>query len=312
MFDQLNSLEDIDGLITSGIRESETLEYKQGSVRLVARDHAEVAKDVSAFANSSGGLLIYGVATDSSDRTKPLQRVQILPANIDVILQVISTHIRQPIPGLRYKTLPMGSSPEVFLIDVPQSDLAPHQVATQDYRYYRRQGPQSMPMSHDLVELYFSRRAAAVLEPLVSMKDLSQPPPLGGGWLLEFRVELENHGKRLGKFAMLQISADTGGPVRQLRTISRESQVFPRQEGTRKIYRYPMPVDEVFYPGVPLHIVTFDVIVPEQTFGTDHPLFDLEVFAEDMRARRYRLHLTRERNIDFSLEPVLTLLDRVD
>ena len=61
-FDNLKTLDDIQALIDDAERESEVLEYKTASNHFDNRDKGEIAKDVPAMANSSGGVIIYGVA----------------------------------------------------------------------------------------------------------------------------------------------------------------------------------------------------------------------------------------------------------
>ena len=54
---QIETLEDIQKLIESKIEESLTLEYKGE----LDKNNKEMAKDISAFANTSGGVIIYGI-----------------------------------------------------------------------------------------------------------------------------------------------------------------------------------------------------------------------------------------------------------
>ena len=51
------TLADIENLVRDGIREDKAIEYK----RAIPQDRAELLKDVSAFANMSGGDLIFGI-----------------------------------------------------------------------------------------------------------------------------------------------------------------------------------------------------------------------------------------------------------
>jgi len=100
LFDLLNSVADVDDLIASGQRESETLEYKDASKRLQSSDHGELAKDASAFANTLGGVIIYGVSTDANDVTLLIKCVPIDPKNIGIIERVIASNIRHPLEQL--------------------------------------------------------------------------------------------------------------------------------------------------------------------------------------------------------------------
>ena len=59
LFDSLATLDDVQALIDSGMRESEVLEYKTATTVFSDNDKREIAKDVSAMANSLGGIIIY-------------------------------------------------------------------------------------------------------------------------------------------------------------------------------------------------------------------------------------------------------------
>lgn len=68
---KLESKADLDRLISEGITESLTLDYK-GSPALAkdSKSRDELCKDVSAFANSAGGQIVYGVEEDRNVPSK--------------------------------------------------------------------------------------------------------------------------------------------------------------------------------------------------------------------------------------------------
>ena len=55
------TLAEIDRLIRDAVQEDLHLDYKESPAIDQGKRH-EIAKDVSAFANSDGGILVYGVA----------------------------------------------------------------------------------------------------------------------------------------------------------------------------------------------------------------------------------------------------------
>ena len=63
---QFKTLTDIQSLIQNRIEEGNTLEYKQE----LGSDNNEIAKDVSAFANTQGGTVIYGVQSQDRSPTR--------------------------------------------------------------------------------------------------------------------------------------------------------------------------------------------------------------------------------------------------
>ena len=59
---KLETKSDLDGLVSRGIQESLTLEYKDASaLGKSSQQRNELCKDVSAFANSAGGQIVFGV-----------------------------------------------------------------------------------------------------------------------------------------------------------------------------------------------------------------------------------------------------------
>src|SRR3712207_5341551 len=60
---------DVDAYLQQRIGENLTLDYKRELSTSSDRDRAELCKDVSALANSQGGMIIYGVDEDSTNRT---------------------------------------------------------------------------------------------------------------------------------------------------------------------------------------------------------------------------------------------------
>lgn len=161
-FDSLTSLDDINALIADAHHESETVEYKQASVPFSNTQKDEIVKDVSAMANSSGGTIIYGVATDPSVKTKPVRIEAIDVKNIESFSRVVNSSIQPRIEGIQQRAIP-PDNPQVLVVYVPQSRKSPHQSSA-DKKYYHRSGIESIPMGHDLVELHFGRRLGPILK----------------------------------------------------------------------------------------------------------------------------------------------------
>src|SRR5690242_11383428 len=92
----------IEEYITQGIEESLRLDYKAaGSLAQNPDKKKEITKDVSAMANSAGGIIIYGMTEDATNRH--------LPGAIDPVdrnqiskewLEQITSNIRPKIDGL--------------------------------------------------------------------------------------------------------------------------------------------------------------------------------------------------------------------
>lgn len=135
--------------ITSEIEESLTLEYK--SAEALDRNETkkkEITKDVSAMANSAGGILIYGIREFDQEnrrhlpeRITPVDRRQYPREWVEQIIQAIRPRIDGIV--IHSVSLSSGDTDVAFVIEIPQSNTA-HQAS--DHRYYKRFNFQAVPM----------------------------------------------------------------------------------------------------------------------------------------------------------------------
>jgi len=139
----------LQNFITSEIEESLTLEYK--AAEALDRNETkkkEITKDVSAMANSAGGILIYGISEFGDaerrhlpEKITPVDRRKYPREWVEQIIQAI----RPRIDGIVIHSINLssGESDVAFVIEVPQSNTA-HQAS--DHRYYKRFNFQAVPM----------------------------------------------------------------------------------------------------------------------------------------------------------------------
>ena len=135
----------VEQYISQGIEESLNLDYKAADA--LARDKKkEIRKDVSAMANSDGGIIIYGLTEDTSNRHLPgsLDPIDRNTISKEWLEQVIS-NIRPKIEGVIIHPVTINDSKTdvVYVVKIPRSHTA-HQAS--DKRYYKRFNFQSVPM----------------------------------------------------------------------------------------------------------------------------------------------------------------------
>ncbi len=143
---KLQTKADLHRLVDDEIQESLTLDYKQSralSKNNAARD--ELCKDVSAFANSAGGQIVYGIP-ERDQKPQPLDTgVPNNEINREWIEQVIGSRVQPRIEGLVITPIPFDAGHTGYVITIPQASArAPHQAP--DKKYYKRQNFQSVPM----------------------------------------------------------------------------------------------------------------------------------------------------------------------
>ena len=144
---------DLQRLIDDEIQESLTLDYKDS--RALAKDSKsrdELCKDVSAFANSAGGQIVYGI--EEKDH-KPVAIDGGSELTREWIEQVIDSNVQPRIEGLIIAPIQLDRA-HGYVLTIPQAETyAPHQAA--DHKYYYRQNFQSVPMEDYQVRDVFRR-----------------------------------------------------------------------------------------------------------------------------------------------------------
>ncbi|MBN2715894.1 MAG: ATP-binding protein [Deltaproteobacteria bacterium] len=155
-FDSIETIDDVRKLIEDEERESVTLDYKQADKRWNHIAKEKIAKHISAFANSEGGILVFGVSCDELDKDKPVLITGLHPLNgVEDLDRIITSAIRPEIEGWARKKIGDGAL-SVLLVYIPASDSGPHQ-SMKHKQYFHRSGAQSIAMEHYLVQRYFGR-----------------------------------------------------------------------------------------------------------------------------------------------------------
>jgi len=286
LFDSLSTLNDIQALIDSAMRESEVLEYKTATTVFSDNDKREVAKDVSAMANSLGGVIIYGVSANPTDKTLPQAIEPIEKKNIETLDRVLNAQVRPPIHGLRRKLIP-ADQPQILVIDIPPSEDPPHQTLYEK-RYYRRSGAECLAMEHDLVALKFGRKLGAVLDlvfqPLVAPTTFSEEPPRSNE--AHLRLLISNAGRRVGRHVRLLLRfppSQTVGIIDKKGTLENIDTLYPGQQA-----RQFTNDTGVFHPGMNTSVVELGLkfaksFVEERA---DEPFLQWVMFADEMGPRQ--------------------------
>lgn len=155
----------LDQLRRDGVSESEQLEFKRASYGPDGDDHPEreFAKDVSAFANHRGGLLLIGVKERQKVATE-LTPVQVTPENEERRLRRALVNYQAPLAVCSFVWARATEGGLFIAIVVPPSVRAPHAVIERDgpsLCYPVRHGDDTRWLSeHEVAERYRRRLTA--------------------------------------------------------------------------------------------------------------------------------------------------------
>jgi len=127
--------EDLQSLIDDRELEIKTMEYKKNLPNLdIPVGKNEFLKDVTSFANASGGDLIYGIEEKSGIPIDPLRGLAIPDAKIDGCKRKLEGIIRSRsnidprITGVSIQPIKLKNNNFVIIIRIPKSWASPHMV----------------------------------------------------------------------------------------------------------------------------------------------------------------------------------------
>lgn len=128
---------DLEALVANSVPESKTIDYKQELPGLADADKKEFLADVSAFANTAGGDLVFGV-TESQGLPDGIPGVS---GDLDLELRRLDSIISSGIdPRLRYAARIVECGPaRVVVLRVERSWTPPHRVVFKGHdKFYGR------------------------------------------------------------------------------------------------------------------------------------------------------------------------------
>lgn len=141
----ITTISDILALISNGVDESTTLEYKSAIDTSNDSWKKEMAKDVSAMANANGGMIIYGVKEfdDPEKRHLPEKITPIDASKVskETIMQVVNSNVSPKILNLDITCIvvdPVSPNEVVYVVKIPQGSTAHQNLKTK--QYHKRYG----------------------------------------------------------------------------------------------------------------------------------------------------------------------------
>jgi hypothetical protein len=146
-FISIETKADIQKLIDQEFEENLRLEYKASPA--LSRDSSasdELCKDVSAFANSAGGQIIYGVEEDRKTRRPTAIDCGVIDPKIsrEWIMQILNSRVTPRMEGVTVTRIGLSDGGYGYVINIPQTISGPHQAP--DKKYYKRFDGHSEPM----------------------------------------------------------------------------------------------------------------------------------------------------------------------
>lgn len=277
---EIKTHHDLEILIKDKINESTILEHKDPRG---LEDNKEISKDVSAMANSDGGVIIYGLCDDNKDHAP--ERIEWISDHqkIEKIEQVIQSRITPKIDGLQINKILNNEDKNKFVIIVivPKSDTAPHQdyLDKDNRRYWRRNSYNIRQMEHYEIEDLFFKRKRPLLD--ISLNDINKVEPA-------YPIEILNKGKVIAEKIMIKMLIPSEFSING----EGWSKIEEKYSNLGKYVAYQYFEDKIpFYPKIPYKIGMLEH--PNKKRIVEELKIGLYIVCKDMEVKIYEIILIR-------------------
>jgi len=281
------SLEAIQEFVATGREEDLHLDFKVvGDPQLTRQDRRSLATALSGFANSDGGIVVWGVEArpngDGVDCAVALCEV----ANASLCLTSLNTLTGQCvsplIDGVQHRVVLRNGSAGFCVSLVPPSDSGPHMAKGGEDRYFKRSGSGFYRMEHFDLEDMFGRRQ----RPALFLKLTLVPRPATDDPHEELHFSILNTGrgiaKHVGFFCKFEAGIAVAGVRGHLRDVSGLNRGNP-------VVSYQEDVGVVHPSGIASS--AGHAIIQRSAKGA--PLtIDVSVYCENMRVKSGSVQVT--------------------
>lgn len=295
----------IDRFISDFHSENLWLDFKRSSdsgsgVKLSTSDRENLAKAISGFGNSDGGVVVWGVDCRRDPKTgadlpgakHPISNPERFVSWLE---NAVSSCVTPPHAGVEHVAVKRQGASDGFVATlITQSIHAPHQCIqpTTDLRYYMRAGSSFSAVPHAILAGLFGRRP----QPRVAVKWLALPLQRNNQDMitLSAAISLTNSGRSIARDMYLNMWAYPPGPKCRITF----GQVGERWEMYSLLNIWNVIAQEGYRvaPGAPAPVGVFELsLLPpfDHTFS-----LDIAVGCEGSERRQDRTEIPATRVLD--------------
>jgi hypothetical protein len=208
---------EIQRMITEAVTEELFLDYKQAATtsfsKLDPSDRKNLAKAISGFGNSDGGIIVWGVDCPQAGvpRSAPVGD----PVAFKSLIEDAVGGVTLPAHGgVENEALQLPHGTGYVVTHIPAGLNVPYRtlVKGEKEEYYIRAGSSFMPTPHAVLAGLFGRAPHSILEIEIVYEGFNNPGGVNPRLQLRFPVALRNNGRGLarGVFVCIDTEAPTG------------------------------------------------------------------------------------------------------
>jgi hypothetical protein len=227
-------------------------------------DRKNLAKAVSGFANSDGGVIVWGVdcrknnsGIDCASRVVPIQNAALFLSSLN---KYTGEAVNPILDGIVHREIQMRDGSSCVKTLVPASGSGPHMAKLGEDRYFKRSGDSFRKMEHFDLEDMFGRRAHPRLELMIldlkaggSHESMSSSITRG----LRALIGIKNSGRGVARAPYLALGVSSPYRISQYGVDGNGHHGLPRLvSGTPSIVQFGGTGLDVIHPGTTRAVTT--------------------------------------------------------
>lgn len=220
-------------------------------------DVVQMAAVVSAFANSEGGVLIFGVDAREAHGRDCIQRL--VPITDIAAFHRSAEKVRADLVAPAHEGVEMISIPSAtsdgsgyLAVRVDQSERRPHR-SMKEQIYYRRSHDRTFPMEHSDLKDAMSRTQGPVLAIAADLVDIlpnnHQPAESASSFTLLVAITIRNVGGAMARYPFLHFETSPGGGLYDPVSDRRKAPAWSRLLSEVREHRLQGGADQVIPVG---------------------------------------------------------------
>lgn len=205
-------LEEIERFILEGQEENLNLEFKtvvhpNYNLNNKEDDKKNISKTLSGFANSNGGIIIWGIKAKENEKKQDIatdkKPIKELTKFLNTLNRLEGQAITPVITGIEHKKIEISDDYGFIVTFVPASDFAPHIANFANKHYYKRSGDSFYICEHYDIKDMFQRKHSAYLSLNLKNKQIRQISK--DKIQIDITLSLRNTGRNYAKAPLIRV-----------------------------------------------------------------------------------------------------------
>lgn len=292
---------EIEKFISDGQEENLTLEFKTVNHpdyddKNKAFDKKNISKAISGFANSSGGIIIWGIKashnTSGQDIAKEKKPIRELTKFLNILNQLEGQGIMPTIKDVLHEKIDIGNDVGYIKTYIPASEDAPHMAMFSEKHYYKRSGDSFYQCEHyDIADMFF-RRKTTKLELIA--KIIEQDRRINDMLRYNLILSIKNTGKIIAKYPYLALNLTSGFRADEFGLDgNRNPGLYKVKNNTLYTHNYSGGLEKVIYPSAIFDVDKFYIEIHKDAEPIDLKI-DYLLASEDFEGVSGSLIINKE------------------